>query len=51
MKQSLPLEGISVVEFSHMVMGPTCGMMMCRSAKLRRRPSAMAASHCPLCTA
>jgi crotonobetainyl-CoA:carnitine CoA-transferase CaiB-like acyl-CoA transferase len=24
----LPLEGIRVVEFTHMVMGPTCGMML-----------------------
>ena len=24
----LPLEGIRVVEFSHMVMGPTCGMIL-----------------------
>lgn len=27
-KQTLPLEGIRVVEFSHMVMGPTCGMIL-----------------------
>ena len=27
-KQSLPLEGIRVVEFTHMVMGPTCGMIL-----------------------
>ncbi|MGM9490861.1 CaiB/BaiF CoA transferase family protein [Ideonella sp. YS5] len=26
--RSLPLDGIRVVEFSHMVMGPTCGMVM-----------------------
>ena len=25
---SLPLEGIRVVEFSHMVMGPTCGLVL-----------------------
>jgi crotonobetainyl-CoA:carnitine CoA-transferase CaiB-like acyl-CoA transferase len=25
---SLPLEGIRVVEFTHMVMGPTCGMVL-----------------------
>ena len=24
----LPLSGIRVVEFSHMVMGPTCGMIL-----------------------
>ena len=24
----LPLQGIRVVEFSHMVMGPTCGLML-----------------------
>ena len=24
----LPLEGIRVVEFSHMVMGPTCGLVL-----------------------
>ncbi|MGB0608378.1 MAG: CoA transferase, partial [Paracoccaceae bacterium] len=23
-----PLEGIRVVEFSHMVMGPTCGLIL-----------------------
>ena len=28
MKQPLPLEGIRVVEFSHMVMGPTCGLVL-----------------------
>ena len=26
--QALPLAGIRVVEFSHMVMGPTCGMVL-----------------------
>ncbi len=26
--QSLPLAGIGVVEFTHMVMGPTCGMIL-----------------------
>ncbi|MES2184993.1 MAG: CaiB/BaiF CoA-transferase family protein [Pseudomonadota bacterium] len=26
--QRLPLEGIRVVEFTHMVMGPTCGMVL-----------------------
>src|SRR5947209_19930037 len=26
--RSLPLSGIRVVEFSHMVMGPTCGMIL-----------------------
>ena len=24
----LPLSGIRVIEFSHMVMGPTCGMVL-----------------------
>ena len=24
----LPLEGLRVVEFTHMVMGPTCGMIL-----------------------
>ncbi len=28
MKKALPLEGIRVVEFSHMVMGPTCGLVL-----------------------
>jgi crotonobetainyl-CoA:carnitine CoA-transferase CaiB-like acyl-CoA transferase len=28
MNQSLPLAGIKVVEFTHMVMGPTCGMVL-----------------------
>ncbi len=27
-KQSLPYEGVRVVEFTHMVMGPTCGMVL-----------------------
>jgi crotonobetainyl-CoA:carnitine CoA-transferase CaiB-like acyl-CoA transferase len=27
-KQTLPLAGIRVVEFTHMVMGPTCGMIL-----------------------
>ena len=27
-RQQLPLEGIRVVEFTHMVMGPTCGMIL-----------------------
>ena len=27
-KKSLPYEGIRVVEFTHMVMGPTCGMIL-----------------------
>ena len=27
-KQPLPYEGIRVVEFTHMVMGPTCGMVL-----------------------
>jgi len=27
-KEPLPLEGIRVVEFTHMVMGPTCGMIL-----------------------
>ena len=27
-KQALPLSGIRVVEFTHMVMGPTCGMIL-----------------------
>ena len=26
--QDLPLAGVRVVEFSHMVMGPTCGMIL-----------------------
>ena len=26
--QRLPLEGLRVVEFTHMVMGPTCGMVL-----------------------
>ncbi len=28
MNKSLPLAGIKVVEFTHMVMGPTCGMVL-----------------------
>src|ERR1700693_2772216 len=28
MKPPLPLEGLRVVEFSHMVMGPTCGLIL-----------------------
>ncbi len=24
----LPLEGIRVIEFAHMVMGPTCGLVL-----------------------
>jgi len=27
-KKTLPLEGLCVVEFTHMVMGPTCGMVL-----------------------
>jgi crotonobetainyl-CoA:carnitine CoA-transferase CaiB-like acyl-CoA transferase len=27
-EQSLPLAGIRVIEFTHMVMGPTCGMLL-----------------------
>lgn len=27
-RTTLPLEGIRVIEFSHMVMGPTCGMIL-----------------------
>jgi len=27
-RKALPLEGIRVIEFSHMVMGPTCGMIL-----------------------
>jgi crotonobetainyl-CoA:carnitine CoA-transferase CaiB-like acyl-CoA transferase len=27
-RQNLPLQGIRVVEFTHMVMGPTCGMVL-----------------------
>ncbi|WP_193091057.1 CaiB/BaiF CoA transferase family protein [Halomonas colorata] len=27
-QQPLPLEGIRVIEFSHMVMGPTCGLIL-----------------------
>ena len=26
--QVLPLEGVRVIEFVHMVMGPTCGMVL-----------------------
>ncbi|MGZ5654472.1 MAG: CoA transferase, partial [Caldimonas sp.] len=26
--QALPLAGVRVVEFTHMVMGPTCGMIL-----------------------
>ena len=25
---NLPLDGVRVVEFTHMVMGPTCGMVL-----------------------
>lgn len=28
MSEALPLEGLRVVEFSHMVMGPTCGLVL-----------------------
>ena len=28
MKTVLPLEGVRVVEFSHMVMGPSCGLVL-----------------------
>ena len=28
MNTTLPLEGLRVVEFTHMVMGPTCGMVL-----------------------
>jgi crotonobetainyl-CoA:carnitine CoA-transferase CaiB-like acyl-CoA transferase len=28
MKNKLPLDGVRVVEFSHMVMGPTCGLVL-----------------------
>ena len=28
MTNKLPLDGIRVVEFTHMVMGPTCGMVL-----------------------
>jgi crotonobetainyl-CoA:carnitine CoA-transferase CaiB-like acyl-CoA transferase len=28
MTTSLPLEGIKVIEFSHMVMGPSCGLLL-----------------------
>src|SRR5260370_8811200 len=28
MSETLPLGGVRVVEFSHMVMGPTCGMIL-----------------------
>jgi crotonobetainyl-CoA:carnitine CoA-transferase CaiB-like acyl-CoA transferase len=27
-QQSMPLEGVRVIEFTHMVMGPTCGMIL-----------------------
>ena len=30
----LPLEGIRVVEFSHMVMGPTCGLVLADGSRL-----------------
>ena len=28
MADKLPLDGVRVVEFSHMVMGPTCGLSL-----------------------
>ena len=28
MRKTLPLDGVRVVEFSHMVMGPTCGLIL-----------------------
>jgi len=28
MRERLPLDGIRVVEFTHMIMGPTCGMIL-----------------------
>lgn len=28
MSNTLPLSGIRVIEFTHMVMGPTCGMLL-----------------------
>ena len=28
MTDKLPLDGVRVVEFSHMVMGPTCGLAL-----------------------
>ena len=28
MAQTLPLEGIRVIEFCHVVMGPTCGLIL-----------------------
>ena len=28
MQQSLPLAGVRVIEFAHMVMGPTCGLIL-----------------------
>ncbi len=28
MSAPLPLEGLRVIEFTHMVMGPTCGMIL-----------------------
>ena len=28
MTKQLPLQGVRVVEFSHMVMGPTCGLIL-----------------------
>ena len=31
MSHSLPLAGIKVVEFSHMVMGPSCGLILALS--------------------
>ena len=30
-EKRLPLTGIRVVEFTHMVMGPTCGMVLALS--------------------
>jgi crotonobetainyl-CoA:carnitine CoA-transferase CaiB-like acyl-CoA transferase len=28
--KTLPLAGVRIVEFTHMVMGPTCGMVLAR---------------------
>ena len=27
----LPLEGVRVIEFAHMVMGPSCGLVLARA--------------------
>ena len=47
--EPLPLAGIRVVEFSHMVMGPTCGLMLGRSRRRRDqgRAGARRRQHAP----